>query len=107
MVFGNRLDTGTIGPVTAMSSFKSSFGDISSSLLGFVVASIQLTSTVASLFAGSVSDGLGRPRSIAIGSLLFAVGAAIEAGAVSLAMLVAGRCVVGFGQGLFLSSLLV
>lgn len=102
-----RLDTGTIGPVTTMSSFKNSFGEVSSSLLGFIVSSIMLTSTLGSLFAGALSDNLGRPRAIAIGSLLYALGAGLESAAVNLVMFVVGRCVVGFGEGLFLSTLVV
>ena len=104
---GNRLDTGTIGPVTAMPSFTTSFGEISPSLLGFVVSSVLLSATIAALFAGALSDKAGRPRAIAIGSLTFALGAAIEAAAVNLVMLIVGRFVVGLGEGLFLSTLIV
>ncbi|MCJ1248378.1 hypothetical protein MMC30_005595 [Trapelia coarctata] len=103
----NGLDTGTIGPVTAMPSFFDSFGIQSSSLTGLVVSSILLPATFASLFAGALSDSLGRTRAVAIGALFFAIGAALEASAVNLGMLIAGRCVVGTGEGLFLSTLVV
>ena len=103
----NGLDTGTIGPVITMPSFTNSFGALSSSLNGLVVSSILLPATFASLFAGALSDGLGRTRAVAIGALFFAMGAALEASAVNLGMLIAGRCVVGIGEGLFLSTLVV
>ena len=103
----NGLDTGTIGPVTNMPSFSDSFGILSSSLNGLVVSSILLPATVASLFAGALSDSLGRTRAVAIGALFFAIGAALEASAFSLGMLIGGRCVVGIGEGLFLSTLVV
>jgi predicted MFS family arabinose efflux permease len=38
---------------------------------------------------------------------VFAVGAALEAGASNLAIFIAGRTVVGLGEGLFLSTLVV
>ena len=90
-----------------MPSFTASFGTLSSSLQGFIVSSILIPATVVSIFAGAVSDSLGRTRSLAIGALLFALGAAIEAAAVTLGMFIAGRCVVGLGEGLFLSTMVV
>ena len=103
----NGLDTGTIGPVTAMPSFTDTFGEISSLLLGLVVSSLLLAGTVASVFSGPLSDSLGRTRAIALGAVVFATGAALEAGAVNIGMLIAGRCVVGIGEGLFLSAIVV
>lgn len=103
----HRLDTSTIGPVIVMPSFTASFGSLSSSLQGIIVSSILIPATLVSIFAGAVSDRLGRTRSLAIGALLFALGAAIEAAAVTLGMFIAGRCVVGLGEGLFLSTMVV
>ena len=74
---------------------------------GFVVSSLLIPATITALFAGAVSDSLGRTRALAIGALLFAIGAAFEAGAVHLAMLILGRCIVGIGEGLFLSAMIV
>lgn len=90
-----------------MASFTTSFGELSATLHGLVVSSVLLTATFASLFAGVISDRLGRTRAIAIGALLFAVGAALEAGAVTLGMFIGGRCIVGIGEGTFLSTLVV
>lgn len=101
------LDTGTIGPITAMPSFATTFGTLSSVLHGLVVSSVLLTTTLASLFAGALSDGIGRTRAIAIGALLFSIGAAIEASAVTLPMFIAGRCIAGLGQGTNFSTLVV
>ena len=103
----NSLDTGVIGPVTTMPTFTDYFGHLSSSQHGIVVSSIMLSATAASLFAGSLSDTMGRSRAVAIGSLVFAVGAALEAAATTLAMFIAGRIIVGVGEGLFLSTLVV
>ncbi|MCJ1262955.1 hypothetical protein MMC22_002825 [Lobaria immixta] len=103
----NGLDTGTIGPVTAMPSFTENFGVLSSTLHGMVISSVLLPATFASLFAGPLSDNVGRTRAVALGAVFFAIGAALEASAVSIGMLVAARCVVGVGEGLFLSTLVV
>ena len=101
------LDSGAIGPVTVMKSFTDTFGELSASQHGLVISSILISATIASLFAGAFSDSLGRPRAIAIGALVFAIGAALEAGAVDLAMLIVGRLIVGAGEGIFLSVIVV
>lgn len=103
----SSLDSGAIGPVTVMPSFTRTFGALSPSMHGLVISSIMLSATVASLFAGALSDSLGRSRAIAIGALVFAIGAALEAGAMTLGMLIAGRLTVGAGEGIFLSVIIV
>ena len=106
-ILASRLDTGVIGPVTTMPTFVDYFGHLSSTLHGIVVSSVLLSATVASLFAGTLSDTMGRTRAIAIGALVFTVGAALEAGATNLGMLILGRLVVGAGEGFYLSTLVV
>jgi len=101
------LDTGMIGPITTMPQFTSSLGSLSASLHGFVVASILIPAAVTSFFAGHLADAQGRPRAIAIGTAIFGAGVAIEAAAVKLGMMIAGRVLAGLGEGLFLSSLVV
>ncbi|KAI9702867.1 MAG: hypothetical protein M1836_008081 [Candelina mexicana] len=87
-----------------MPSFVKAIGPLSSTLHGLVISSVLLSAAVGSLCAGSLSDTLGRTRAIAIGALVFAVGAAIEAGSVNLVMFVFGRAIVGIGEGLFFST---
>ncbi|KAI9738713.1 MAG: hypothetical protein M1834_008218 [Cirrosporium novae-zelandiae] len=105
LLFG--LDTGMIGPVTTMSSFEVSFGHLSSTFRGFVVSSILIPAAVASFFAGSLADSLGRPRAVVVGALIFGCGTALEAAAVHIAMFLMGRFITGIGEGLFLSTLVV
>jgi MFS family permease len=106
LLFG--MDTGIIGPVTDMKIFKASFGGSQNATIhGLIVSSILVPAAFSSFFAGYLADRLGRPRGISIGVFIFGVGAAIEAGAVSLGMFIAGRVVEGLGEGLFLGNLVV
>lgn len=101
------MDTGIIGAVTVMESFLSDFGVLSATVHGLIVSSILIPAAISSSFAGRVADILGRPKGIAIGALIFGVGAGLEAGAVELAMFVVGRVVEGIGEGLYLGTLVV
>lgn len=101
------MDTGIIGPVTVMKAFTSQFGSQSASVHGLLVSSILIPAAVSSFFAGRLADILGRPKSIAIGALIFGLGAALEAAAMNIAMFVIGRCLEGIGEGLYLGTLVV
>ncbi|KAJ4295504.1 hypothetical protein N0V90_007517 [Kalmusia sp. IMI 367209] len=101
------LDTGTIGPVTAMSQFAETFGTLSATIHGLIVSSILITGAASSFLAGHLADTVGRPLGMAIGAVVFGIGAALEAGSVHLAMLFIGRLITGAGEGLFLSTTVV
>lgn len=97
------MDTGTIGPVTDMKDFKASFGGSGNSTIhGLIVSCILIPAALSSFFAGYVADRLDRGKGIFIGVFIFGVGAAIEAGAVTLSMFILGRIVEGLGEGLSL-----
>ncbi|GAA83219.1 MFS sugar transporter [Aspergillus luchuensis IFO 4308] len=104
---GLRMDTGIIGSVVVMDQFKQKFGSFSSIVHGLVVSSILIPAAFSSFFGGKLADWIGRPRSIAIGALIFGIGCAFEAGAVHLAMFIVGRVVEGLGEGLYLGTLVV
>lgn len=101
------MDTGIIGSVTVMKKFVSDFGSQSATVHGLIVSSILIPAAVSAVFAGRVADALGRKTNIVIGALIFALGAALEAGAATIAMFVAGRVVEGIGEGLYLGTLVV
>ena len=103
----SRLDTGTIGPVTVMPSFIETFGTFSATVHGVIVSSILVTGTLVSLVGGILADRYGRPRMIALGSLIFGIGAAIETTSVKLPMFIIGRLIKGVGEGIFLINLYV
>ncbi|KAB8349475.1 hypothetical protein FH972_023502 [Carpinus fangiana] len=90
-----------------MPQFTAVFGPLSATLHGLIVSSILLPAATVALLSGSVAEVLGRKLTIGYGALAFAVGAALEAGATSLTILICGRVIVGVGEGLFLSTLVV
>ncbi|KAF9883406.1 hypothetical protein FE257_003489 [Aspergillus nanangensis] len=101
------VDTSIIGPVTIMPNYVSYFGSHSSSVHGIIVSSILLSAAVMSVIAGRPADVFGRPQAIALGAAVFGVGAALEAGAVRLAMFMVGRVIEGMGFGLYFGTLTV
>ncbi|KZO91815.1 general substrate transporter [Calocera viscosa TUFC12733] len=100
-------DTGSIGPITLMPDFVARFGPISATIQGLVVSCILITASIAAFAAGTLADRISRIYTIGIGAIIFAVGSAIAASAVSLGQLFAGRCLAGVGEGLFTSVLTV
>ena len=101
------MDTGIIGPVTVMDSFVKQFGNQSATVHGLLVSAILIPAAISSFFAGYLADKFGRPKGISIGTMIFGLGAAIEAGAVHVGMFVVGRCIEGIGEGLYLGTLVV
>ena len=102
-----RLDTGIIGPVSDMSFFRNDIATTSPILHGLIVSSVLLPSAIVSFFAGTFADAVGRPRAVTIGFCVFGIGAAIEAGSIHIAMFIVGRVVIGIGNGLTLSTVVV
>jgi MFS transporter, SP family, galactose:H+ symporter len=64
-----------------------------------VTSWVTLGAMAGSLAGGELADRIGRRRALLAAAALFALGAAIEAFAPSVEVLVAGRLVVGFGVG--------
>jgi MFS family permease len=67
--------------------------------LGWAVASLTLTATLAMLAAGPLSDRIGRRPVLLIAALLFAVSAIASAVAPNFLLLVSARMLGGFGVG--------
>ena len=90
-----------------MTSFKETFGEFSATVHGVIVSSILIGGVITSLVSGILADRYGRPRMIALGSLIFGVGATLETTAFHLPTFVVGRLVKGVGEGIFLSTVYV
>ncbi|XP_027067980.1 sugar carrier protein A-like isoform X1 [Coffea arabica] len=67
--------------------------------LAAFTSSLYLAGLVASLLASPVTRKCGRKRSIIYGGISFLIGAALNAGAINLAMLLLGRIMLGVGIG--------
>jgi MFS family permease len=72
---------------------------------GLTVSLLLLAGAPASLFAGVLADKFGHLSITFAGAVFFTIGAALEAGAVNLAMLLVGRSLVGIGEGLYLGNM--
>ena len=103
----HSLDTGIIGPVSDMDYFRQEIATTSPIVLGLIVSSVLLPSAIVSFFAGNFADAVGRPRAVTMGFCIFALGAAIEAGSIHIAMFIVGRIIIGIGNGLSLSTVVV
>ncbi|KAJ9655980.1 hypothetical protein H2201_008679 [Coniosporium apollinis] len=81
-----------------MESFGAAFPRVysDSSFKGWFVSSLLLAAWLGSLVNGPFADRFGRKRSILAAVLIFTIGSAIQAGAVSIGMLFAGRTIAGF-----------
>jgi len=90
-----------------MPSFIETFGHFSATLHGVIVSSILISGVLMSLLGGILADRYGRTRMIALGSLIFGTGAAIETTSVNLAMFIIGRIIKGVGEGTFLMTVYV
>lgn len=90
-----------------MDFFRQDIATTSPILHGLIVSSVLLPSAIISFFAGSLADAVGRPRAVTVGSCIFGLGAAIEAGSVHIAMFIVGRIIIGIGNGLSLSTVVV
>lgn len=101
----HSFDTGSIGAITVMPFFQQDIGVLAPTMRGFTVSFIMLTAAMPSLFAGHLADRFGRVRIVMAGAIVFALGAALEAGSTALAMLLVGRALAGFGEGLYLGNL--
>lgn len=99
-----RIDTSIIGPVTIMESFTHDFGHLEATVQGILVSSVLLAAAVSSVFAGRPADAFGRPRALALGTAVYTLGAALQAGAASLPMFAAGRAIEGLGYGLYFAT---
>lgn len=90
-----------------MTQFHDVFGELSPFMLGFTVSLIMLMGAVPAFFAGQLADKFGRLFMVTVGATLFAIGAAMEAGAYKLPLFLVGRALCGLGEGFWLSNAVV
>lgn len=106
--FSFGIETSIIGPILVMDDFRRTIGGGSHpTVQGLVVSSLILAAAFSSLVAGRLADEVGRVRGIAIGTAIFAIGAAIQASSINIAMFIVGRILEGVGEGLYVGPMIV
>lgn len=99
-VFLFGYDQGVMSGIITGGFFKDYFGHPSNATLGTMVAILEVGAFVSSLMVGRVGDIIGRRKTILYGSMIFFVGGGLQAAATSMAMMMLGRIVAGFGVGM-------
>ncbi|KAI9256886.1 general substrate transporter [Sporodiniella umbellata] len=94
------FDTGAISGTMVLDSFVSRFLNVDYAYRdALLIAMMLLTATIGGLISGSVCDHIGRKYTILLGTWVFALGAIFETIGYNFGMLMAGRLLVGFGEG--------
>ncbi|GAD94419.1 high-affinity hexose transporter [Paecilomyces variotii No. 5] len=96
-------DAGIISSTIAQKAFVQKFGTdshLSDTVAGGIVSCFTGGAIIGSVVVSYISDAFGRRAAIFLGGLLATLGAALQGGCVTLAMLIAGRCIVGFAVGI-------
>ncbi|KAI6780471.1 uncharacterized protein J7T54_002869 [Emericellopsis cladophorae] len=99
--FNYGYDLGVIGGSIASSSFIDQFqpNDAES---GAVVSLFTGGGFFGAFFAGPLGDYLGRRLALLIGSIIFCIGGAFQAGGQTIDWLYAGRAIAGLGVGILI-----
>lgn len=83
-----------------MPQFLEYFDNPSNFLQGAITASLLAGSFAGSLLTGAyLTDGIGRKKTLLLGSAVFTLGCILAAASVNMPMLIAGRVVNGLGNG--------
>ncbi|CAI7656621.1 unnamed protein product [Penicillium bialowiezense] len=94
-------DSGVISSSIEQEAFLRRFGSpgLSDAAAGGIISSYTGGAIVGSVLAPYIADHYGRRMVIFIGGLLATLGAALQGGAVTIAMLIAGRFIAGLAIG--------
>ncbi|KAF7716871.1 MFS-type Sugar/inositol transporter [Penicillium ucsense] len=95
-------DSGVISSSIEQNAFLDYFGSpgLSDAASGGIISSYTGGAIVGSLLAPYISDLRGRRMIIFVGGLLATLGAGLQGGAITVAMLIAGRFIAGLAVGL-------
>ncbi|RLL92915.1 hypothetical protein CFD26_100071 [Aspergillus turcosus] len=93
-------DSGVIGSTLEQEAFLHYFHHPSDAATGGIVSSYNGGAILGSIAVPYICDPFGRRPVMFVGALLAALGAALQAGAVHVAMLIVGRLIAGFSIGL-------
>lgn len=97
MMFG--FDISSMSVFIGQEPYLKMFDNPSSTIQGFITASMSLGSFFGSLTSTFVSEPFGRRASLFICGILWVIGAAIQCSAMNRAQLICGRIISGWGIG--------
>ncbi|KAN0090603.1 general substrate transporter [Hyaloscypha variabilis] len=93
-------DSGVITSTIGQPEFIAYFGKPDASTEGGIVSSFTAGAILGALSVSWLADALGRRKTIALGGTISAIGCALQAGAASVGMLIAGRLIAGMAVGM-------
>ncbi|KAM0744938.1 hypothetical protein ACQRIT_000322 [Beauveria bassiana] len=99
-VFLFGYDQGVMSGIITGPYFIDYFGHPSKAAVGTMVAILEIGAFVSSLIVGRLGDVIGRRQTILYGSCIFFVGGALQTLATTMAMMMLGRIIAGFGVGM-------
>ncbi|KAF2224501.1 putative sugar transporter STL1 [Elsinoe ampelina] len=103
MLYG--YDAGVLGGFQETPQFRSAIGNPEGAYIIPIIASIyNLAAAVMSLAITLFGMQLGRRKTILLGNLLICIGAALQASTYSVAQIIVGRIICGFGIGCIASA---
>jgi MFS family permease len=93
-------DSGVITSTIGQPTFLDYFGQPNASQTGGIVSSFTGGAIIGALAVSWLADSLGRKKSVFVGGCISAFGCALQAGAATIGMLIAGRFIAGIAVGL-------
>ncbi|KAL1936035.1 hypothetical protein VTP01DRAFT_169 [Rhizomucor pusillus] len=94
-------DQGVMSGILVMEHWRAYFHDPDPVWTGFITSIYLLGAFVGALFAGPLSERIGRKRSIMFGTIWFWFGTSMQAGASSVNLLLTGRVFQGVAIGIY------
>ncbi|KAH8725665.1 general substrate transporter [Phaeosphaeriaceae sp. PMI808] len=98
-------DSGIITSTIALPTFQEYFNDPSDTTVGGIVSAFQGGAIAGTIFNMLFANMLGRRMTIFIGALVSMLGSSLQAGAVNMGMLIAGRFIGGIAVGQLTSTI--
>ncbi|KAK9320277.1 general substrate transporter [Lipomyces orientalis] len=97
LLFG--YDQGVMGVIVADRRWLELMQPANSWVTGAVVSMYDIGCFMGALSTGHLSDSLGRERLLALATIIFSIGAAIQASSYSVVQITLGRIILGVGVG--------
>ncbi|RAO66029.1 uncharacterized protein BHQ10_002041 [Talaromyces amestolkiae] len=97
-IFSQGFDGSMMNGLQSVSHWQNYFGTPTGATLGFFNAAYPLGGIAGVFLISPIADGLGRRVGLATGAALCCLGAALQGGAINIAMFVISRVIIGAGS---------